>query len=145
MIKRSIWNDSRARTFNRERLKEEASTAIEMLMEREGVSRAQLADQVGRSRSFISKALDSQHNFTLETLADFTYGLGYALHFYITREPGRFGLPEVRVDSSVDQHEPLSFSQHTSMSSISVEASDFSCDARTASSASSSTPILLRA
>lgn len=137
--------DSRTRAFNRERFKEEASAAIGALMEREGVTRAQLAARLGRSRPFVSKILDSQHNFTLETLADVALSLGYALHFYLTRDAMRLALPEIRVDDDAQEElRPYSFEDYTSVLEIDMGSGEAPAP-RTGSSSSESAPIRITA
>lgn len=75
------------RIYNQERLKEEAALGIYALMERENVSRAELAERIGRSRGFITKVLGGSHNFTLETLADIYFGLGRHPHLALGVRP----------------------------------------------------------
>lgn len=76
--------ERRRRVYNRERLKEEASMGLcKLIGERDGMKRAGFARLIGRSRSFVTKILDS-HNFTLETLSDAYYALGYIVHLTLT-------------------------------------------------------------
>lgn len=137
--------DRRIRAFNRERFKEEASAALSALMEREGVSRADLARRLSRSRPFISKILDAQHNFTLETLADVALSLGYAMHFAISAEPMRFRMPEIHLgDEGEPALEPYSFEQYTSVSDIDFDSESVPA-VRTAAWASESAPARITA
>ncbi len=46
------------------------------VMERKGISRAQLAEALGKSRPFISQVLSGSKNLTLRTVADLADALG---------------------------------------------------------------------
>lgn len=92
-------SDEQRHHFNRERLKEEAAMGIYAAMERDATTRAQLAEMLGKSRAFITKILEGDHNFTLETLADVYGALGRAVHFYLGADLHEFRLP---MDEAVD-------------------------------------------
>jgi transcriptional regulator with XRE-family HTH domain len=49
------------------------------LMEREGVSRTELAERLGKSKGFVSQILNGGRNLTLRTLADIAEVLGYKI------------------------------------------------------------------
>lgn len=55
----------------------EASELICELLDREGVSRQELAQRLERSKGFVSQVLNTDRNMTLRTLADFADALGY--------------------------------------------------------------------
>lgn len=50
-------------------------------MERNNISRAELARKVGKDRSFVSQVLSGERNFQVRTLADMIYALGADLQF----------------------------------------------------------------
>ncbi len=62
-------------------LKVEMSEKIYSAMEKRGVSQAELARRLGKSRAYISKILQGNVNFTLETLSKISQALDYELNF----------------------------------------------------------------
>ncbi len=54
-----------------------------MLMEKQGVSRAELARRLGTSRAYITKLLGGNANFTLETMTKVAMALGAAVHVHL--------------------------------------------------------------
>jgi transcriptional regulator with XRE-family HTH domain len=59
------------------------------LLEKEKISRKELADRLGKSKGFISQLLNGGRNLTLRTVADILHVLGYrvALTPYKAGEP----------------------------------------------------------
>lgn len=55
----------------------EVTETICELLEKEGVSRKELADRLGKSKGFISQLLNGGRNLTLRTVADILHVLGY--------------------------------------------------------------------
>lgn len=53
---------------------------IGRLMDEQGVSRAELARRLGTSRAYVTKLLDGNANFTLETMTKVAMALGGAVH-----------------------------------------------------------------
>ena len=47
------------------------------LMEKEKISRKELADRLGKSKGFVSQLLNGGRNLTLRTVADILHVLGY--------------------------------------------------------------------
>jgi transcriptional regulator with XRE-family HTH domain len=47
------------------------------ILEKEKVSRKELADRLGKSKGFVSQLLNGGRNLTLRTVADILYVLGY--------------------------------------------------------------------
>ncbi|MHB8068285.1 MAG: helix-turn-helix domain-containing protein [Desulfobaccales bacterium] len=47
------------------------------LLEKEGVSRKELAERLGKSKGFVSQLLNGGRNLTLRTVADILHVLGY--------------------------------------------------------------------
>jgi plasmid maintenance system antidote protein VapI len=54
-----------------------------VLMEEQGVSRAELARRLGTSRAYITKLLGGNANFTLETMTKVAMALGAAVHVHV--------------------------------------------------------------
>ncbi len=52
-----------------------ATELICELMERKGVTRAELARRIGKSKAFVTQILRGSRNMTLRTLADFAWAL----------------------------------------------------------------------
>lgn len=50
------------------------------LMEREDVSKAELARRLGKSRAYITQILDGSRNMTLRTVADVAHAIGFDVH-----------------------------------------------------------------
>jgi transcriptional regulator with XRE-family HTH domain len=61
------------------------------LLEKEKISRKELADRLGKSKGFISQLLNGGRNLTLRTVADILHVLGYkvALTPYREDKPGQ--------------------------------------------------------
>lgn len=56
-------------------------------MDRDGVSRADLARELGKTRGFVSQILDGERNLTLRTVAGVADALGYVVQFRMARDP----------------------------------------------------------
>jgi hypothetical protein len=54
-----------------------ATELIFELMEKTGVTKAELARRVGRTRGYLTQVLDGNRNMTLRTLAELAHALGY--------------------------------------------------------------------
>ncbi len=70
----------RMKAFQQERLILEVTELIERLMRQQGVSKAQLAKKLGKSKGYITQLLDGRTNMTLRTMSDVLFALGRALH-----------------------------------------------------------------
>lgn len=64
------------RIYAQEKLIEAATELIASTMEKQGVSKAQLAERTGTSRAHITQLLRGSRNMTLRTLADIMFALG---------------------------------------------------------------------
>ncbi len=53
----------------------DATETIARVMEEKGVTRAELAKRIGKSRAFVTQILGGDQNITLRTLADVLYAL----------------------------------------------------------------------
>ncbi len=58
------------RLYEQERLLVEVTELLTQVMEKKGMSRAQLAHKLGKSKAFVTQVLRGNHNMTLRTLAD---------------------------------------------------------------------------
>jgi transcriptional regulator with XRE-family HTH domain len=66
----------RMRDFQRERLATEITEAISRIMDDQGVSRAELASRLGKSRAYVTKMFRYGSNLTVHTIADVFTALG---------------------------------------------------------------------
>jgi transcriptional regulator with XRE-family HTH domain len=64
-------------TFDKETARGEVSDLIDSLMKKEGVKKAELAKRLGKSRAYVTKILQGNANFTLDTLVVIARALGY--------------------------------------------------------------------
>ena len=67
-----------------------------MLMDKQGISRAELARRMGTSRAYITKLLDGNANFTLETMTKVAMALGAAVHVHLAPQDAAVRWKEVR-------------------------------------------------
>jgi transcriptional regulator with XRE-family HTH domain len=65
------------RLFAQEDLIMEVTETLCELLEKEKISRKELADRLGKSKGFISQLLNGGRNLTLRTVADILHVLGY--------------------------------------------------------------------
>jgi transcriptional regulator with XRE-family HTH domain len=65
--------------YCRELLATDATELVSMLAVRQKMSRSDLAERAGKSRSGLSNVLSGSHNMTLSTLSDLCFTLGYAV------------------------------------------------------------------
>ena len=61
----------------------EFTQEISALMEKQGMSRAELARRLGSSRAYVTKLLDGSANFTLYTMTKVAMALGAAVHVHL--------------------------------------------------------------
>lgn len=81
------------RLYNVERFKVEVSVGIAEIMENDGVPRLELAETLGKHKSSVTEILNGHHNYTLETLADVFWALGWAVHLTLSRAFGELRVP----------------------------------------------------
>lgn len=93
-------SDEMIRLYNVERYKVEASVGIAEIMENDGVARLALADKLGKHKSSITAILNGYHNYTLETLADVFWALGWAIHITLSRDFEELRAPIRQEDES---------------------------------------------
>lgn len=65
----------RDRLLQEELLITEATELIYELLQRSGTSKSELAERVGKTRSFVTQVLNGTRNMTLRTLADLAFAL----------------------------------------------------------------------
>jgi transcriptional regulator with XRE-family HTH domain len=68
------------RLVERDRVWVEATENLCVLMERSGITRAELARRLGKSPAYISKMLSGTQNLTLATLSDAFFELDRSMH-----------------------------------------------------------------
>jgi transcriptional regulator with XRE-family HTH domain len=73
------------RLVEQETLIADATELICEVMEKDGVTRHELAKRLGKSKGFISQILTGERNMTLRTLADVMFALGH--RFELTARP----------------------------------------------------------
>jgi len=64
-------------TYDSEVARDEVSNQIDALMKKENVSKAELARRLQKSRAYVTKILQGNANFTLDTLVRIAKVLGY--------------------------------------------------------------------
>ncbi len=57
----------------------EITEKIIELMQKDNITKAELAKRLGKSKGFITQLLDGSRNFTVRTIADIFHALGYGL------------------------------------------------------------------
>jgi len=67
------------------------------LLEKEKISRKELADRLGKTKGFVSQLLNGGRNLTLRTVADILHVLGYKVSFV----PHKVGIQEENSEASV--------------------------------------------
>jgi transcriptional regulator with XRE-family HTH domain len=85
----------RMKNFQRERLEMEITELICQLMEQQGITRADLAKRLGKSRPYITKMLGSGTNLTVKTISDIFFALGRSLR--VLDRPLSIGSPRLLV------------------------------------------------
>jgi transcriptional regulator with XRE-family HTH domain len=65
--------------FQQERVILEVAILIRRLLKEQGLSKADLAARLGRSKAFVTQLLDGHANMTLRTISDVMCALGHSL------------------------------------------------------------------
>ena len=76
-----IEDIARNRIYQQESMAFEAAELISGLMEEQKVTKSELAESIGRSKSFITQVLSGNRNMTLHTFAELAFGLGHRVKF----------------------------------------------------------------
>ena len=67
------------RLYEQEKLIFDATELISKIMEREDISRSDLAARMGKSKAYVTQVLRGQANMTLRTLSDLVHAMGYSV------------------------------------------------------------------
>jgi transcriptional regulator with XRE-family HTH domain len=67
----------RSETYDKESVRDEISEQIHRAMERGPVKPAELARRLGKSRAYVTKILQGNANFTIDSLVQIARALGY--------------------------------------------------------------------
>lgn len=70
------FSDAEEKMFLRSELVYNVTEDILLALESIGVSKKELANRLGKSRSFVTQTLSGSRNLTLKTLSDVAYALG---------------------------------------------------------------------
>src|SRR5215218_5278617 len=65
----------------------EATEQITALLEAQGLTRKALADQLGKTKGFVSHLLSGERNMTLRTLSDLAFVLGHTVEINVRECP----------------------------------------------------------
>lgn len=76
LVEQYVDDPIHMRLFQQERAIYEVTEVIESVMDERGVTRAQLADKLGKSKSWVTQLLDGEGNKTVRTVADVLAVLG---------------------------------------------------------------------
>ncbi|WP_315807505.1 helix-turn-helix transcriptional regulator [Pseudomonas sp. C9-3] len=91
-----------------ERAKLEFVRSLSRLMKRKGVNSAELAEKVGTSSAYISKALRGDTNFTIDSMVKLSHAIGGQLHIHIAEPSASVQWFEVFANTSMHaKSEPL--------------------------------------
>jgi len=80
-IERFTESPSRRRLLEQESLILEATEVLSDLMARGNITKAELAQRLGRSKPYVTQVLNGTANLTLRTVADLGWALGYRFRF----------------------------------------------------------------
>lgn len=95
------------RLREQERLILEVTEAISRLMEAGRISKAQLAARLGSSQPFITKLLSGSNNFTLRTMSDVFFHLGWSAHVEVGAIGAALTLPSEEAGRSTAPVKPV--------------------------------------
>jgi transcriptional regulator with XRE-family HTH domain len=85
-------------TFDKEVARGEVSDLIDSLMKQEDVKKAELARRLGKSRAYVTKILQGNANFTLDTLVQIARALGYKFQpAFVAKEAEWESAPEIHL------------------------------------------------
>ncbi|MGH8138890.1 MAG: helix-turn-helix domain-containing protein [Steroidobacteraceae bacterium] len=104
-------NPERQREFAEERLIVDAAEEIWDVMERENISKSDLARFLGKSKAYVSQALSGSRNMTLRTLASIAHFLGYEAEVFLRRRHAEIAWLPLK-DAIVVQLRPSILSPH---------------------------------
>jgi transcriptional regulator with XRE-family HTH domain len=76
LVEKYVEDSEHMRLFQQERSIYEVTAMLESLLEAQGVSRAELAKRLGRTKGWVTQLLDGEANKTIRTIADVCAVLG---------------------------------------------------------------------
>ena len=82
-------SDRNRRLLREEELILEVTEAVSAVMQEEGITKAQLARHMGRTKGFITQLLSGSRNLTLRTLAGMADALGYRVTITVSKDRHR--------------------------------------------------------
>ena len=94
-------SDHNRRLLREEELILEVTEAVSVVMEKEGISKAQLAKRLGKTKGFISQLLSGGRNLTLRTLAGLVDALGYRVTIRVSKDRDRMSVSSQSSDLRV--------------------------------------------
>ncbi|MEX2148968.1 MAG: helix-turn-helix transcriptional regulator [Steroidobacteraceae bacterium] len=100
-------NPDRARTYAQEALIVDVAEEIWATLDKVGMSKAQLAEKLGRSKAFVTQVLNGTRNMTLRTLADISFALGVNVCMRLTRSKQADASWESPLNVNMQQRRPL--------------------------------------
>ena len=90
-VERFVETPQRMRRFQQERAILEITHLIVEIMEDQGITRAELARRLGKTKGYVTQILDGEANKTIRTIADVFAVLGRSIH--VTAGPLEVGMP----------------------------------------------------
>jgi transcriptional regulator with XRE-family HTH domain len=135
LVEKYVEDPIHMRLFQQERAIYEVTELIESLMEATGVSRAELAKRLGKTKGWVTQLLDGEANKTIRTVADTFAVLGHEYRSFhrpiqigkrinsaastdeLSAE-GACGAPAAPVRSIIKIHEPDGLRRETRSSSV---------------------------
>jgi transcriptional regulator with XRE-family HTH domain len=91
-ISAQLPNESEQRLYARDAAMLAATAAVVRRLEEQGISRAQVAERIGRTKGFVSQVLSGARNMTLATLADLLWAAGYEVRDIESRPLGEMSV-----------------------------------------------------
>jgi len=96
-IERFLATPENRRVYEQERLIVDVTELLASAMEAQDLSRAQLAQKLGRSKAFVTQLLRGTQNMTLRTIADVFSALNYRLVLHAMPTDRTISVPECYV------------------------------------------------
>lgn len=105
-VSRVLESPEVRREFDREWGALSFTEKLAAIMEAEGITRAELASRLGRSRAYVTKALRREQNLTIKTMADLAWACGYEFHPELRKREVSWQLPKQPERGRVEQASP---------------------------------------
>lgn len=67
--------------FLYEQAKLEIAEMVWVIMDKKGISKKDLSDKMGCSKSYVAQILNGDANFTIKKISELLHALGHSLHF----------------------------------------------------------------